>query len=109
MATTSSKTSFVLSMPPTFSAMDVVEKGKAQGILLTKGYVHTIRSKARVATPKGSLATTDNRSRAPARQSNQSAQGSLQDRFVDLVLELGLVRAEAVFSNLRRTVSEAIG
>jgi hypothetical protein len=91
----------------TTSASAIVEKGKAQGMSLTKGYVHTIRSKARVAPPKDPPSRPASSSTAAS--SHRSAPVPLEARYVDLVLELGLVRAEALLGDLRKTVAAAIG
>ena len=42
------KTAFVLGLPASMSAKEVIDKGKAAGIKLTDRYVYSIRSKAKV-------------------------------------------------------------
>ena len=108
------KTAFVLELPADMSAKEVIDKGKAAGIKLTDRYVYSIRSKAKVrgGTPGrrgrprgagGKLALTG------SGRGQGAANGGLESRFFDVALDLGLSKAEALLSNLRARVKQAIG
>ena len=47
------KTAFVLGLPQTLAAKDVVEKAKAAGMTLTDKHVYAIRSKSKVPSKQG--------------------------------------------------------
>jgi hypothetical protein len=106
------KTAFVLGLPASMSAKEVIDKGKAAGIKLTDRYVYSIRSKAKV---RGTT-TPARRGRPPknalpgltGKPGRTSGSGSLDAQFVDLALDLGLSRAEGLLSALRSRVKQAI-
>jgi hypothetical protein len=88
---TGNKTAFVLDLPPSMTAREVVANGKAAGIVLSVPHVYVIRSKANTKT--GKLA--GRRGRPPkvvavktARRPKGSA-SSLAVAFVDTALDLG--------------------
>jgi hypothetical protein len=105
------KTAFVLELPADMSAKEVIDKGKAAGIKLTDRYVYSIRSKAKVrggaparrGRPRGTGA------KGGAAGGRSGASGALESRFFDVALDLGLSKAEALLSNLRARVKQAIG
>lgn len=91
-----SKTAFVLSLPPTMSAKDVLSKAKAAGLKLSEKYVYVIRSKAKA----GGKRKGRGRGRRPA-SSVATLGGAIDARFSTLVLDIGLARAETILKNLR--------
>jgi hypothetical protein len=108
---TANKTAFVLGLPHSIPASEVVAKGKAAGIVLSNGYVYVVRSKAKAKTGKPAgrrgrpLKVTAVKT---ARQSKGSV-SSLAVQFVDAALDLGLARAEELLANLRGKLKQVIG
>lgn len=104
------KTAFVLNLPASMSAKEVIDKGKAAGIKLTDRYVYSIRSKAKV---RGTTVPA-RRGRPPKNALSGLAvktggrPGSLDAQFIDLALDLGLSRAEGLLTALRSRVKQAI-
>lgn len=107
------KTAFVLELPADMSAKEVIDKGKAAGIKLTDRYVYSIRSKAKVrgGTParRGRPRGAGAKGIAISERGASGASGALESRFFDVALDLGLSKAEALLSNLRARVKQAIG
>jgi hypothetical protein len=109
---TPSKTAFVLSLPSTMSAKDVLSKGRAAGLKLTEAYIYSIRSKAKGRAGKPAA----RRGRPPkavaaaasGSMSSSSSGGGLERQFLNLALDLGLSRAESLLSSLRAKVKSAI-
>jgi hypothetical protein len=113
---TPSKTAFVLGLPKTTPASEVVAKAKALGIELTDRYVYVIRSKAKskAGQPSGRRGRPPKiegakRGPKPGRKAAAQAPGSLAAQFVDAALDLGLARAEELLLNLRAKLKHAIG
>lgn len=81
------RSEFVRSMPNAKPA-EVVEAAHRSGIKLSRGLVYAVRAADRRATP----------ARAPraARRAD-----SVEQRFADVVLEIGLARSEALLSSVR--------
>jgi hypothetical protein len=109
----SSKRTFVLSLPSSLSATDVIERAKAQGMTLTTNYVYKIRSRGAAASsrpgnsaPRIDLAVKAGRGKGRERiVVSKAGDGSAQDeRFVALVLDVGLSRAAALLDQLRDRV-----
>jgi len=103
-----SKTRFVLGLPLHTPAAEVVAKAKSVGFTLTEKYVYNIRSKAKTkgksvkkvaAAPKALVAQL-------AKPVAKAAPGaaSLDQRFVDLVLEVGLGRAADLLQRVQQSV-----
>lgn len=104
---TMTKTAFVKSQPATLSAKEVVQKAKAAGITITDKYVYNIRSMAKtkkgatkLGRPKGS------KNKAPSAKTTKRGASSGDDEmaFKRLVLSIGLPKAEAYLSDLKRSV-----
>jgi hypothetical protein len=111
----SSKRTFVLSLPASMSATDVIERAKSQGMTLTTNYVYKIRSRGAAASSRPVAATrvelsptskTGRGSKLRGRINiGRPSDGSAQDeRFVALVLDVGLSRAAALLDQLRDRV-----
>jgi len=84
--TTTTAKQFVLDLPE-LGTDDVLVRASAAGFKLTRGYVHSIRSLARKAEKR------------PA--STDRAALSLEDQFVDLVMELGILRSQVLLDSAR--------
>jgi hypothetical protein len=105
-AKTPSKTAFVLSLPMTSPAKDVIAKGKAAGLKLSEAYIYSIRSKAKGRAGKPAA----RRGRPPKSASvGVSASGNgIERQFLSLALDLGLSRAEGLLAGLRTKLKNAI-
>lgn len=107
------KTAFVLELPADMSAKEVIDKGKAAGIKLTDRYVYSIRSKAKVRgggpVRRGRPRGAGGKAAALGGRLTGGGNGALESRFFDVALDLGLSKAEALLSNLRSRVKQAIG
>jgi hypothetical protein len=117
----SSKRTFVLSLPASLPAADVIKRAKGQGMKLTTNYVYKIRSRGAAAGSRPSAAIrnitaaqiTGKRGR-PGRPSAASiangrvvgANGAHDEHFVTLVLDVGLARAAALLEKVRARVQE---
>jgi hypothetical protein len=112
----SSKRTFVLSLPASLSAAEVIKRARAAGMQLTTNYVYKIRSRGAAAseaaisvgvTGKGSRA---NRGRvlSDIARSARSGNGSSNhdEHFVALVLDVGLARAAALLERVRARVQD---
>jgi hypothetical protein len=96
------KSAFIRSLPRSMPASEVVKKGKAAGMSFSDKYVYTIRSKGPKAGKRG-------RPKGSGRKARASG-GAGAQQFVDLAIELGLSRAEALLARLRSAIkSAAIG
>jgi hypothetical protein len=84
-----SKASFVRSLPRSLTAKEVVKKAKAAGIKLSTAYVYVLRSKA------------GGGSKAKGRKPGRPKQGGIEQRFVDLALEVGIGRAAELLARVR--------
>lgn len=84
---TPNKSAFVRSLPAELSALEVVEKGKEQGISLTEGYVYTIRSAAKKSSTPTKPAASD-----------RGAQ------FRRLVFALGMDHAKAMMAEIEKFI-----
>jgi len=90
------KRAFVESLPSSTPASEVVRLAKAKGIDLSVNYVYVIRS-----SRSGGGGSKGGSTRAAA--SHVSTSGA-EGRFVDLVAEIGLGRAEALLSGFRASL-----
>jgi hypothetical protein len=102
-----SKTAFVLSLPMTSPAKDVISKGRAAGLKLSEAYIYSIRSKAKGR--EGKPAARRGRPPKAASQSVATSSGNgIERQFLNLALDLGLSRAEGLLSGLRAKLRNAI-
>jgi DNA-binding transcriptional MocR family regulator len=106
----SSKRTFVLSLPASLSAAEVIKRAKAEGMNLTTNYVYKIRSRGAAANEAAmSVASPSARGRGRvvsdiARSVNGS--NNHDEHFVALVLDVGLARAAALLERVRARVQE---
>ena len=117
----SSKRTFVLSLPASMPAADVIKRARAEGMQLTTNYVYKIRSRgaaANEATLTLNVAGNGNGKRNGKSASinrgrvlsdiARSANGANHhdERFVALVLDVGLARAAALLERVRARVQD---
>jgi len=96
------KSQFVREQPTTMTAKQVVSKAKDGGITLSEKYVYNIRAKANARKRTGRPGRPPKAGRPAA-----ASAGGLEGRLIDLALELGLGRAEALLGRLRSKIREA--
>jgi hypothetical protein len=102
---TVNKSAFVRGLPD-LKASEVVAKAKAQGIVLSDKYVYNIRAKAKARGGKP-VGRPGRPGRAKAARGGRSTASAQQD-LVDLALEIGLTKAEALLARLRAAVRQAV-
>jgi hypothetical protein len=104
----SSKRTFVLSLPASMAASEVIDRAKVQGMTLTTNYVYKIRSRgaaAGVRPPTNGTAVVATAKLGRGRRVAVSGvKGNQEERFVALVLDVGLSRASALLDQLRDRV-----
>lgn len=117
------KAKFVRSMPASTSARKVVEEAAKAGISISENHVYSVRAATKkaaktavkkkaapkVAKTKGKTKTTKKRKTAPAPKPvvrTTPRTGSPEERFVDLVLDIGLTRAGELLAKLRERVKQ---
>jgi hypothetical protein len=114
----SSKRTFVLSLPASLPAAEVIKRAKSEGMKLTTNYVYKIRSRGAAAGDGavgftrgsallGNISSKGARGRAAAaiaRSGNGSS--SHDEHFVALVLDVGLARAAALLERVRARVQD---
>lgn len=104
-----SKTKFVLDLPATTPAEEVVTKAAASGLTLSKAYVYTIRANSKRAGKKAkrtargtSSAPTASAPKAAAATRGAAPRGGSHDaQFVNFIAEIGLTRAEELLKSVR--------
>ena len=104
------KTAFVLGLPASLSAKEVVAKASEAGIALKEKYVWNIRTSARGNKPGRATSAPSNGApvakRKPGRPARSTAAPNgttdpLERQFLTLVLDLGRPRAEALFKSVK--------
>ena len=104
------KSAFVRNLSGDMSAKDVVAKAKAAGITLTENYVYTIRSAAKNKAKKGTGRGPGRPKGSKSASLSLSSNGSLEKRFMESALEIGIGNAEKLLAQLRtRLRSVALG
>lgn len=105
----SSKRTFVLSLPSSLPAAEVIKRARAEGMQLTTNYVYKIRSRGAAANEaaltmpvKGARNGRGRMLSAIARSANGSSQHD--EHFVALVLDVGLARAAVLLERVRARV-----
>ncbi len=106
----SSKRTFVLSLPSSMAASEVIERAKSQGMTLTTNYVYKIRSRGAGARDANGRASSlppppvMKAVRGMRRGAHSAPSNGQEERFVALVLDVGLSRATALLNQLRDRV-----
>ena len=101
-----SKTAFVLGFSADTPTAEILAKAKAAKIPLTRRYIYDIRTTANAAKK---MKRTKKRKTAPAPKPavrTTPRTGSLEERFVDLVLDMGLTRAGELLAKLKERVKQ---
>lgn len=114
----SSKRTFVLGLPSSLPAAEVIKRARAEGMKLTTNYVYKIRSRGAAATGAQAFAPGFNgnglskvaRGRAAAaiaRSANgRNGHSAHDEHFVALVLDVGLARAAMLLEKVRARMQE---
>jgi hypothetical protein len=101
------KSAFVRGLPLTLSAAEVVAAAKKSGIKISEKYCYNARSKARTAN-----GTAKRKPGRPPSKVNGSkvAAGVSRDEsvFLDMALDMGLGRAEALLKRVRGALATAL-
>ena len=96
------KSAFVRSLPGSLSAAEVIKRAKDKGIKLSAAQVYTIRANAR---RKADEVVPVGIKKASAGRSG----GASESAFLQMALELGLVRAEGILGSLRDRAAVGLG
>ena len=115
----SSKRTFVLSLPASMPAADVIKRARAEGMQLTTNYVYKIRSRGAAANDAAVTLTVAGNGHGNGKRGRinrgrvlsdiaRSANGANHhdERFVALVLDVGLARAAALLERVRARVQD---
>jgi len=109
------KTGFVLSLPTSLAAKDVIDKAKGAGLSLTDKAVYAIRYEARSKGKKrgrkdASAPAVGDARKAVAGRVKQAVTAShhFDAHFRKLVLDLGLGRAKTLLDEIEHKVSQII-
>jgi hypothetical protein len=97
------KSDFVRSLSAATPAKDVVARARTAGIKLDLQYVYKIRSRAKPAAARGSVAKATRARAVPARSSGVSP--SVEGILCALAAEIGLARAVEILQGERARVS----
>lgn len=88
------------SLPADLPASQVIARAQANGMKLTPAYVYVIRSKS---------STKANGKHGPSVKGSGARGGDAQERtFVDLALQLGFSRAQALLDDARASIQRAV-
>lgn len=110
----SSKRTFVLGLPASMPAAEVIKRAKSEGMKLTTNYVYKIRSRGAAANGgngsvlegRGSRGKLARGRAAAAIARSTNGVGHHDEHFVSLVLDVGLARAAALLEKVRARVQE---
>jgi hypothetical protein len=101
-----SKRDFVLSFGSETAASEILRKAKEAGVGLSKAYLYTIRSAAGPAPKRGAAKGRKSSFKSDAKAAYKSARGSagrLEAQFLEAARDLGLSKASALLSRLRKS------
>jgi hypothetical protein len=98
------KSAWIREQPGSMSAKEVVDKAAKAGIKLSVAQVYTTRSEAKKRGAKRGRPKGSGKGSAKAAPMRSGAAGDDELAFRRLVLSVGLPKAEAYLSELRRTV-----
>lgn len=101
---TVNKSQFVREQPVTMTAKQVVTKAKDAGITLSEKYVYNIRAKANARKRVGRPGRPG---RPPKAVTAMRAASGNESKLIDLALEMGLAKAEALLARVRTKIREA--
>ncbi|HKU44085.1 MAG TPA: hypothetical protein VJR89_38255 [Polyangiales bacterium] len=100
------KSAFVRSLPGSLSAAEVISRAKDKGIKLSAAQVYTIRANARRKADEGGPVVTK---RGGGRALGGGGSTASESAFLQMALELGLVRAEGILGSLRDRAAVGLG
>lgn len=93
------KAAFVRGLPRSMAASEVVDRAKAKGMIISKAYVHNIRSAANKAARA-----------LMAKEGKKTVKGNkkkLETQFRELVVTLGPARAKKLLSQVETSLAIA--
>jgi hypothetical protein len=93
------KSAFVRSLPGSLSAAEVIRRAKDKGIKLSAAQVYTIRANARRKADEGGAPAGIKK--ASVGRGFGGGGSASESAFLQMALELGLVRAEGILGSLR--------
>jgi hypothetical protein len=113
----SSKRTFVLSLPPSMPAAEVIKRARGEGMKLTTNYVYKIRSRGAAADGgapsngarrgNGKALSRKGTAAAIARGARSgNGHNNHDEHFVALVLDVGLARAAALLDKVRARMQQ---
>ena len=104
------KSKFVRDLPYDMPAAKVVELAKKKGFKISEKYCYNVRAKA-----KASNGSTKKKLGRPPSKVNGSKRGtvsaqeiSVEQMFIDTVLDIGLSKAETLLKSVRSKIQEAL-
>lgn len=97
---TMSKADFVRSLPNDLPVREVLAKAKEAGLSISETYAYGVRAAGKNKGAKGAKGVRKGRSVLVSRSS-----GAVEGQFLDLVLDIGLVRAQQLLSDVKSRVS----
>jgi hypothetical protein len=95
---TANKSEFIRQLPNDLPAAEVVKRAKAAGLTLNAGLVYAVRSNER-HKPGAGAGPKNGKSAASAVGRGLAGQ---EAQFINLALDLGLARAEALLASVRK-------
>jgi hypothetical protein len=103
------KSAFVRSLPGTLSAAEVISRARSKGIKLSAAQVYTIRANARRKAENGGSTRDRTAIGAVVKRRRTASGGGSEAAFLQMALELGLLRAENILSSLRDRAAVGLG
>lgn len=95
------KAAFVRALPRSLPASEVVDRGAARGLIMSKAYVHNIRSAANKAA-RALLAKE-------GKKTVKGSKSKLESQFKELVIALGPSRAKKLLSQVETSLAISAG
>ncbi len=103
-----SKTAYVLALPADLPVAAVVEKAKKDGIKITPQYVYNIRAAAgkgkKAKKAKAAKLPRAAEPAAPKTSTFSALQGSGESTFMELVLNIGVIRARELLNSASQLI-----
>lgn len=94
---TANKSEFIRQLPNDLPAAEVVKRAKAAGLTLNAGLVYAVRSNERHKP-----GTAGAKAKGASAASTRAGLAGQEAQFVNLALDLGLARAEALLASVRK-------
>jgi hypothetical protein len=103
------KAAYVLSLPRTMSAKDVVAKGKVAGVTLSVAHVYAIRSDAKKRKAHGKHASVKVKKHSVTNRSHAVGSHAAEELLKAVASELGLSHAMAILKAEHDRVHRLLG